>query len=61
MYGMPRAAYEAGACCEVLSLNGMSERLSQLSAVGPCRHQVAACERPAARRRGAVIDTDSRL
>lgn len=35
VYGMPRAAYEAGACCEVLSLNGMSERLSQLTAVGP--------------------------
>lgn len=33
VYGMPRAAFEAGACCEVLSLREIGERLSQLSAV----------------------------
>ncbi len=33
VYGMPRAAYEAGACCEVLSLADIGERLSQLGTV----------------------------
>lgn len=33
VYGMPRAAFEAGACCEVLSLAEISERLWLLSAV----------------------------
>lgn len=32
VYGMPRAAFEAGACCEVLPLAAISERLWLLSA-----------------------------
>lgn len=31
VYGMPRAAAEAGACCEVLSLSEITQRLAQIS------------------------------